>query len=534
MEISAKHLAETEAWATKVASGKIEAGYLQRLSCEHFLGLLQSTSVQKDSRRLKAAFQFFDSILPLQPWQALILISLLGFQEDDARLYRRGFISVPRKNGKSTLAAAITLFCLLNDPRLKILLAAPSREQARLLIEAMKYLIGRNALINQILTTQKNRAFVEGYPGEIRVISGVDKYVYGYTPDLVVIDELHAYRDRGQFDALETALVATEEPLLLILSTAGDDQSRLYSWALEYSISALESNTDPSWFSFVARADEEDDWTSPDTWAKANPALGTIINVKELEGICRRAIGSPAGELAFRRYHLNQLAPSASQWVALELWNRTEGARPEGQPIAVKVGIDLSSSADLSAIVVAYKYEHCTYVELMAWACEGGLARSFLQRQLRRCRELRICPGDTIDYGDIKQTLLRLEGLYKPFFVFDRFGAHMMIADLIDVGVEPSRIIEFPQSARYFDPLIKKVRSMISAGELVHAKSELWDLALSGAAVRVDHRGLLSIRRARADYPIDPIVALLMAAGWEPATTQRGGAEPWVGIISLS
>ena len=141
-----------------------------------------------------------------------------------------------------------------------------------------------------------------------------------------IIDELHAHRTRHVVDVLETATGARRQPLLFEITTAGYDRHSICFEHHDYAIKLLEGTLqDDSWFAFIASADEDDDWTDPKVWRKANPSFGLSVKEDDLARKAEKAIALPGAQNAFRRMHLNEWTEQAERWIDLAAWDACDG-----------------------------------------------------------------------------------------------------------------------------------------------------------------------------------------------------------------
>ena len=176
-----------------------------------------------------------------------------------------------------------------------------------------------------------------------------------------IIDELHAHRTRHVVDVLETATGARRQPLLFEITTAGYDRHSICFEHHDYSIKVLEGILqDDSWFAFIAAADENDDWTDPAVWRKANPSFGLSVKEDDLARKAEKAIALPGAQNAFRRMHLNEWTEQAERWIDLAAWDACAG------PVSLELlrgrpcfgGLDLSTTTDVTALAWVFPPDH--------------------------------------------------------------------------------------------------------------------------------------------------------------------------------
>jgi len=366
-------------------------------------------------------------------------------------------------------------------------------------------------------------------------LSGEDRYAFGYHASGAVVDELHAHHDRSLWDVVDTSTVGRAQPLVLVISTAGEDVGQIYQQLRLYSEDVLAGEKeDDRWYAFIAAADTGDQWDDQYTWAKANPNLGITVQEEELAAIARRAAHSPLAQLTFRRLHLNEMLGGYSQWIPLEVWRDQERQKPPIQPdTEATIGLDLATHVDLAAAVEARRCGEGGYwIEYHAWASGRALRESNAARDLQRAKALGLLEAsttDAIDFASIRSWLREARQRGAKWLIADPAGAMHLLAEVVADGWPQEQVIEHPQSAAYMDPLIRRVQTLAMERRLWHRPSPLWDLCLGNVRVAQDARGRAFFHKGRSEGPIDLAVALTLAVGWEPP--EEIAAKPWIGVL---
>ena len=333
----------------------------------------------KDAANL--AVRFFEKLLlhskgewagkpfKLQDWQREDIIRpLFGWKRKDApkiedctRRYRTAYIEIPRKNGKSTLCAGLALYLLFADgePGAEVYSAAADTDQARIVFEEAQRMVETSPALSEHGQIYRRSIIVKSERSTYRVISADAHTKHGFNAHGIVFDELHAQPNRELWDVLNTSTGARRQPLMIMITTAGVYDPNSICWEQhEYARQVLNGAIDdPSYFAYIAAADEDDDWTSPVVWAKANPGLGETIKLDYLEAECRRAIQSPAYQNTFRRLHLNQWTSQDERWLDMAAWNACKREFPDLKGRACFGGLDLASTTDIAAFVLCFPPE---------------------------------------------------------------------------------------------------------------------------------------------------------------------------------
>jgi phage terminase large subunit-like protein len=262
----------------------------------------------------------------LRPWQIKILKQLFKKRPDGLRQYRTCLLMLPRKNGKSELAAAIALYGLLADGEAgaEVYSAAADKDQAGIVFGVAAQMIRNDPKLvasTYIVDSQK-RIEHEKTGSFYRAISAEAYSKHGYSSHICVYDELHAASDRRLYDVLSTSTGGRTQPLFLVISTAGFDKHSILYELYQHAKKVAENPAiDPSFLPVIFEAPEGADWRSEAVWHQCNPALGDFRSLEEMRAACARAVAIPAQENTFRRLYLNQWTEQASRWLALEAWD---------------------------------------------------------------------------------------------------------------------------------------------------------------------------------------------------------------------
>jgi len=262
----------------------------------------------------------------LRPWQQRIIASIFKTRKDGLRIYRTCLLMLPRKNGKTELAAAIAIYCLLFDGEIggEIYCAAADLEQASKVFDAMIAMIENDPELDaQVEIIRSQKRIVHRASGSFcRAVSGEAFNKHGFNASVVIYDELHVAPNRDLWDVLATSMGARAQPLLIAISTAGYDRHSILWELYDHAKKVLETPAlDPTFLPILFEAPIGADWTDEKVWHQANPALGDFRSLEELRTFAARAIQIPAQEMTFRRLYLNQWTESAERWVPLAAWD---------------------------------------------------------------------------------------------------------------------------------------------------------------------------------------------------------------------
>jgi len=263
----------------------------------------------------------------LRGWQEDIVRRLFLINEETGlRQYQTSLLMLPRKNGKSEMAAAIALYGLLADgePGSEVYSAAADRDQASLVFKVAAQMVRNDAYLDAVcdIVDSQKRIVHRRSGSEYKAISAEAHTKHGFNASMVIYDELHAAQNRELWDVLMTSMGARTQPLGLAISTAGFDKHSIL-WELYSHARKVAENPalDPTFLPILYEAPEGADWADETVWAQTNPALGDFRRLSEMRTVCARAKEIPALENTFRRLYLNQWTEQADRWLPLPAWD---------------------------------------------------------------------------------------------------------------------------------------------------------------------------------------------------------------------
>ncbi len=262
----------------------------------------------------------------LRPWQTKIVKQLFKTRRDGLRQYRTCLLMLPRKNGKSELAAALAIYFLLFDGEIgaEVYSAAADKDQAALVFNVAAQMIRNDPELEaqcELIDSQKR--IVHRRSGSFyRAISAEAYSKHGFNASVVIYDELHAAANRELWDVLSTSQGARAQPLMMAITTAGYDRHSILWELYAHAQKVLENpSIDPTFLPILFEAPIDADWTDERVWKRANPALGDFRSLEEMRTAAARAKEIPAQENTFRRLYLNQWTEQASRWISMAAWD---------------------------------------------------------------------------------------------------------------------------------------------------------------------------------------------------------------------
>ena len=308
---------------------------------------------------------FYGKPLVLQNWQHKIIWDVYGtVNKKGIRKYQYAYLEIPKKNGKTTLIAALGLYHLTMDaPGGQIYCCAADKEQASLSYNAMLQMIEQDEDLGELFRiVDSKKLIINRETGTfLRVLSAEAYTKHGINPTVVIFDELHAQPNRDLWDVMTFgAGAARKEPLWWIITTAGDDPDRKsIGWEQhEYARKVRDGELkDPCWYVKIYNAPEECNIFDEKIWYEVNPSLGVTIDIDKVRQEAISAKNDPAKEKLFRWLRLNQwVSLKRTGWLPLTLWDQTIGKWNMAELVGkyCYLGLDLSSTTDLTAVALLF------------------------------------------------------------------------------------------------------------------------------------------------------------------------------------
>jgi len=456
----------------------------------------------------------------LAPWQAFVAGSLFGWQRSGLRRFRIAYCAVPRKNGKSTLSAGIGLYLLVADGEqgAEVYSAATTRDQARIVFDEAKRMASSSPARRRRVQVLINNLHVAATASRFMPLSSDSSTMDGLNVHGAIIDELHAHKTRGVVDVLDTATGARRQPLLFEITTAGYDRHSICFEHQDYAIKALEGVLrDVSWFAFIASADEQDDWTEPQVWRKANPSFGLSVKADDLARKAEKAIALPGAQNAFRRMHLNEWSEQAERRIDMAAWDACNGP-VDLEQLRGKTcfgGLDLSTTTDVLGVPArAGRWSLVPAEPLLRARGQPQEARRARPRALRPVDPARLHRGDAGQcrgYGAIEQRILADSALFQVREIaYDPWNATHIALRLQDEG---ATMVEFRQGFRSMAAPTRELEKLIVSKKLAHGGNPVTRWMAANVAVAQDPAGNLKPAKDKSTERIDGIVATIMAIG---------------------
>ena len=459
-------------------------------------------------------------------WQEQIIRDLFGVLKPNGyRQFNTAYIEIPKKQGKSELAAAVALLLLCGDgeERAEVYGCAADRNQAKIVFDVAVDMVRFCPALSKrvkILESQKKLIY-KPTNSSYQVLSADVANKHGFNTSGVIFDELHTQPNRKLYDVMtQGSGDARMQPLFFLITTAGNDTNSI-CYEIHQKALDIESGrkVDPTFYSVIYGANEDEDWTDPEVWKKANPSLGITVGLDKVQAACDSAKQNPGEENAFRQLRLNQWVKQSIRWMPMDKWDACKGEIDE-EELEGRVcygGLDLSSTTDITSFVLVFppRDEEDKYIVLpYFWVPEDTLdlrvRRDHVPYDLwNKKGYLETTEGNVVHYGYIEQFI---ENLGKRFNIreiaFDRWGAVQMVQNLEGMGFT---VVPFGQGFKDMSPPTKELMKLVLEKKIIHNGHPVLRWNMDNIFIRTDPAGNIKADKEKSTEKIDGAIATIMA-----------------------
>ena len=462
----------------------------------------------------------------LLDWQEQIIRDLFGIIKPNGyRQFNTAYVEIPKKNGKSELAAAIALLLCCGDgeQRAEIYGCAADRGQATIVFDVAADMVRMCPALEKrckILASQKRILYLPTN-SFYQVLSAEAYSKHGFNIHGVVFDELHTQPNRKLFDVMTKGSGdARMQPLYFLITTAGTDTNSICYETHQKALDIIEGRKkDPTFYPVIYGAGNDEDWTDPKTWKKANPSLGETIGMDKVKAACDSARQNPGEENAFRQLRLNQWVKQAVRWMPMEKWDACAlPVNPEELEGRVCYGgLDLSSTTDLTSFCLVFPPENEEdryYVLPYFWLPEETLPLRVNRDHVpydvwERQGYIQTTEGNVVHYGFIEKFIEHLGELYNiREIAFDRWGAVQMVQNLEGMGFT---VVPMGQGFASMSPPTKELMKLTLEKRIAHGGHPVLRWNMDNIFIRTDPAGNIKADKAKSTEKIDGAIACIMA-----------------------
>lgn len=491
--------------------------------------------------------------IKLEDWQIFNVAVPFGWvhRKTGLRRFRRIYLEVARKNAKSTLAAGLALFMLSADGEqgAEVYSTATKKDQAKIVWEVAQQMVLREPDFKLLGVGCSQRAIFQGTSGSKYEPLGRDSdSLDGLNTHCFISDELHAQKDRGIYDVLDSSTGARSQPLGVGITTAGTDETGICYEQRSYLVRILNTTLlrhggmgyrvegdaieDETYFGVIFTLDTgyaqpsadqpapaDDDWADETKWAKANPNLGISVSLQDLQAKCTKAKASMQSQPEFRTKHCNQWLAADSSWMDMAKWHACGDPTLSEDSFAGETcytGLDAAFKTDIFAKVKIFERQGEFYAFGRYWLPESQVDAKenphFLGWQKQGL--ITVLPGQVIDIEAVRDSLEEDRNKFDVREIpYDPAQLTQFSAEMIDRG---HPMVEMRPMVLNFSEPMKKISELVLQKKFHHNGDPVLAWMVSNVVCHRDAKDNIYPRKPEgqeAKKKIDGVIAMIMALG---------------------
>lgn len=519
-------------YAKDVLSGKIVTGHYIKLAAERFFRLMYDGRYEFREDKVEQVCEFISIIhhytgkhagrpFVLEAWQEWIVASMYGFylRGTNERLVQSAYIEMARKQGKSAFASALCLYHLIADGEMnaEVYMAANSKDQAK---------VSFNMASNFSKMLDPGKEFLDPYRDTIKyertlsflkVLAADSSKLDGPNASMYLIDEYHAAKNSGVKDVLQSSQGMRENPMAVIITTAGFDRLGVcyqYREMCTEVVSGLKE--DDTLFIAIYSLDKEDDWKDEAVWVKSNPNLGITVQTKYLKTQVRKAINTPSDEVGIKTKNLNIWCDAEKIWIKDDyiLAASANVNLEDYSGLDCFIGVDLSSTSDLTAFSVMIPTTEKMVWKTFYFLPEAALTEKRFKElygEWARQGALCITPGNVVDYDFILNKIMEIGQILNIVTIgYDSWNATQFVINCTEKGLpmEP-----YSQSIGNFNKPTKELERLLLSGVAVIDNNIITRHCFRNVVMARDKNGNTKPSKQYEEKKIDGVIAMIEALG---------------------
>lgn len=475
-------------------------------------------------RHVKGKWAAQGKRLALEPWQCWIVCSLYGWKRktDRTRKYRRATLVIPRKQGKSLLAAALLIYHLLFDGEhgAECYCGASNLNQAKEIFSAAQKMLIDAEDLREFTSCEVNAASIVVPDTNSKSLPVIGRPKDGSNVSFAVLDETHQCKDLSLYESFQTGTGAREQPLVISVSTAGfGTENPCRQLQLEGEKVLNGTATDEELFVAIYTIDQGVDWKSDLALLTANPNAGVSVSMDYLRAQQRSALTNPEKYASFATKHLDVTVAAAKAFYSLEKWKSCSDAialnQFEGQECWL--GVDLSSKLDLTAVATVFRRvidENLHFFGFVdCFVPEEAVVNNPLYAQWAARGLLHVTEGNTIDYAAVEELILGYAQRFKvQQIAYDPMWGGDFFVQSVTPKLSGTQMVEIPQRASHLSVPMRLLEELTYNRRIRHSGDPVLQFGISNVVPK-RFGNLVQPDKEKPSQKIDPAVALIMALG---------------------
>lgn len=460
----------------------------------------------------------------LELFQKAYISALFGFIDPKTgyRKYRETLFYVARKNGKSTMLAGIALYCLIadNEPGAEVYSVATKKDQAKIIFDELNNMVRQSPELIKVCKKRKSDLYFSLTMSKCQPLGKNSDTLDGLNSSLVIIDELHAVKDRNLYEVMKQSQSARRQPLLIMITTAGTLRECIFDDSYKYACDVADGNIkDPTFLPILYELDKKEEWLKPMAWEKANPGLGTIKKLDDLISKVERAKNSPRDLTGVLCKDFNVITTTSTAWLSFEDIDNVETFNlADFKGYYAIGGVDLSLTTDLTcATLLLMDKNEKRYITQMYFLPQDNFLQRVQEEKIPydKWQEqglLRLCNGNTINPSDVVAWFIEMVNEYEitpAWIYYDSYSARYFVEEMENNGFNMVRCI---QGSKTLSLPMQMLGQDLKANKINYNNNPLLKWCITNTGVQEDRNGnIVPVKANSPKYRIDGLASLLDA-----------------------
>lgn len=526
-----------------VKAGRIQAGMLEIAAVDRYLKDRErddlvfredevQTVIDFISLLQHTAGRFKGETFILEGWQEFIVMNLYGFylKGTALRRYNNAYIEVARKNGKTALSSALSLYHLIADGEgeAQVLLAANSKDQAKIAFKMTRNFAKKLDPTEEHLRSFRADILFDETDSELKVLASDSSKLDGYNCSFGLIDEYHSASTSEVRDVIRSSQAMRASPSLITITTAGLDKT-LPCYELRTVCSEIVTGLkqDDTMFVMIFSLDEGDNWKSPANFRKANPNLGVTVNEAFILKQIIQAENSPSDEVGIRTKNLNQWVDSSDVWIAEDYLIKSTGSIKieDFEGADCYIGVDLASNVDLTAVSYLFVKDEFFYYINRYYLPNASLTSRpdrDMYKTWKRLKHLTTTSGNVTDYDYITKDIL---DVYQKCNIveiyYDKYNSTQWAIQCTEEGLP---LKPYSQTIGNFNAPTRELERLILSNRVIIDDNPITRFCFRNVELKADHNGNVKPNKGLERKKIDGVIAMIQAlAAYHDNTGQGTG-----------
>ena len=516
-----------------IKEGLIPSGNLMKQAVARFEAFLDRDDIYFDEKCVDECIDFIATLkhflgksagkpFILEPFQEFVIANVFGlkWKSTGFRVCREMYMQVARKCGKDALLAAICLYMMIIDGEAspEIICAANSTEQSRILFNYISQFANSIDKNESVIKHYRNFISTPFNNGICKVISSDASKQDGGNTSCFALDEFHEARDRRMYDVLKSSQAMREQPLAVILTTAGFSLESPCHDMYELGVQVLGGVKDmDNFFPFIWQLDPDDDWTDPKNFIKCQPNLGVTVTEEFMKEEINKAKVDPTAETGVKTKTFNIWCSSELQWIKPEVMVQVmqDIKLEDYEGYSCIVGVDLSSVGDMTAVSAMIPIENKRIFFNWSFLPEDTYVNhpnKALYEKFHKAGELDITIGNVIDHDVITNKIAWINTICPVMAIYyDPYNSSQWAVNMTELGYN---LQPYGQNIGNMTRPTKEFQRLVLSGEMVMQKSSNFLWQIMGASIKEDmNQNIKVVKTSYNRQKIDNVIACITALG---------------------